>query len=79
MYAHLALLVVVVLLLRSVAAATRQHEIAALETLYEGTGGSAGRWTFLRMNDIIRNFAVNAATFVGSKLQLADIFNGNSI
>ena len=59
MYAPLALLAVA-LLLRSVAATTRQHEIAALERLYNSTGGSAGRWNFASMNERIKYYAVHA-------------------
>ena len=49
MYAPLTLLVVV-LLLELVTSTTKQHEIAALERLYNSTGGSAGRWNFTSMN-----------------------------
>ena len=56
MYTSLALFAVV-LLLRSVAATTRQQEIAALERLYNSTGGNAGRWNFTSMNARIKYLA----------------------
>ncbi len=59
MYVPLALLVVV-LLLELVTSTTRQSEIAALESLYNSTGGSAGRWNFTSMAACIKVGATNS-------------------
>jgi hypothetical protein len=50
-------LVVVVGLLQSAETTSRQREIEALESLYNSTGGSAGRWNFSSMNERILKYA----------------------
>jgi len=59
-------LIVVALLflrLKSMAASTPQQEIAALERLYNSTGGSAGHWNFPSMNSCILDDATTFYSF----------------
>jgi len=56
------IVVALLLLLQSVAASTPQLEIAALERLYNSTGGSAGHWNFPTMNSCISDSASQGAS-----------------
>jgi len=58
------IVVALLLLLLSVAASTPQQEIAALERIYNSTGGgSAGHWNFPNMNACILAYAAYYAPF----------------
>jgi len=56
------IVVALLLLLQSVTATTPQQEIAALERLYDSTGGSAGHWNFPTMNSCISEYASHDAS-----------------